>query len=109
MNTKLKEIRTKQGFTQQQVADHIGCSAVVYSRYENGSRQPSIEMLLRLATLFGVSVDYLLGRQDMEGATLSDYEIDLIAAARNADERAREDALQVLVSHSIQKKKTRFA
>lgn len=58
---KLKELRTKRNLTQQQVADHIGCSAVVYSRYENGVRQPSIEVLLRLADLFGVSVDALLG------------------------------------------------
>ena len=95
----LKDIRTKRNLTQQQVADKIGCSAIVYSRYENGLRQPSIETLLRLADIFGVTVDYLLGRQNIEDPILSKYEIDLITAARNADDRAREDALQMLVSH----------
>ena len=105
----LKEIRAKRKLTQQQVADHIGCSSVVYSRYENGIRQPSIETLLRLADLFGVTVDYLLGRQDVEDSTLSKYEIDLITAARNADDRAREDALQMLISHSVDKREKSLA
>ena len=105
----LKEIRSKRNLTQQQVADHIGCSAVVYSRYENGIRQPSIETLLRIADLFGVTVDYLLGRQNVENSTLSKYEIELVTAARNADDRAREDALQMLVSHGVDEKKKSLA
>ena len=99
----LKEIRVKRNLTQQQVADHIGCSSVAYSRYENGNRQPSIETLIRLADLFSVTVDFLLGRQNVENSTLSEYEIELVTAARNADDRAREDALQLLASHSIDK------
>ena len=87
--------------TQQTVADYIGCSSVVYSRYERGTRQPSIEMLLKLADLFGVTVDYLLGRQDLEDSTLSEYEKKLVLASRNVDERAKDDALQILLSHSI--------
>lgn len=105
----LKEIRAKRNFTQQQVADHIGCSSVVYSRYESGTRQPSIEVLLRLADLFGVTVDHLLGRPDVQAGSLSDYEVELLAAARNADERAREDALQMLVSHAVSKKEQSLA
>lgn len=101
---KLKEIRAKRNLTQQQVADHIGCSSVVYSRYESGTRQPSIDVLLRLADLFGVTVDYLLGRPDERNGSLTSYEIELLAAARNADERAREDALQMLISHSVAQK-----
>ena len=101
---KLKELRTTRKLTQQQVADHIGCSSVTYSRYENGSRQPSIEVILRLADLFGVTVDSLLGNHERRNSTLTDYEIDLLAAARNADDRAREDALQMLISHAVKKK-----
>ena len=105
----LKEIRVARNLTQQQVADQIGCSGVVYSRYENGTRQPSIETLLRMADLFGVTVDYLLGRQNVENSALSKYEIDLVTAARNADDRAREDALQMLVSHSVDKREKSLA
>lgn len=97
----LKEMRTKRNLTQQQVADYIGCSSVVYSRYESGTRQPSIEVLLRLADLYDITVDCLLGRPDTRDESLTDYEVQLLAAARNADERAREDALQMLISHAV--------
>ena len=104
-----KEIRARRNLSQQQVANHIGCSAVAYSRYENGIRQPSIETLLRVADLFGVTVDFLLGRQNVEDSTLSKYEIELVNAARNADERAREDALQMLLSHGVDTRKKSLA
>ena len=104
-----KEIRARRNLSQQQVANHIGCSSVAYSRYENGIRQPSIETLLRIADLFGVTVDFLLGRRNVEDSTLSKYEIELVNAARNADERAREDALQMLLSHSVDTRKKSLA
>lgn len=105
----LKEIRTKRNMTQQVVADYLGCAPNIYSRYETGSRQPSIEVLLKLADLFGVTVDFLLGRQDVEDSTLSAYERSLVMAARDADERAREDALNMLLSHSATTKKENLA
>lgn len=105
----LKDIRAKRNYTQQYVADYLGCSAVVYSRYETGVRQPSIEMLLKMAELFGVTVDYLLGRQQDETSTLSSYETELIYAARNADERARNDALQMLKAHAAEESKKSLA
>lgn len=97
---ELKEIRKKRNLTQQEVADYLGCSSVVYSRYEKGTRQPSIEMILKMADLFVVTVDYLFGRQNIEDSTLSTFERELVAAARNADIRAQEDALLILKTHS---------
>ena len=58
----IKDIRTRKGLTQAEVASALGVSSVVYSRYETGSRQPSIDILIQLADIFGVTVDYLLGR-----------------------------------------------
>ena len=48
-----------------------------------------------------MTVDYLLGRKDIEDSTLSDYELQLLIASRNADERAKEDALNMLISHAV--------
>lgn len=96
----LKELRLLKGMTQQDVADAIGCTAVVYSRYERGTREPSIEVFLRLADTFGVTVDYLLGRQTEECSSLSGNEIELVIAAREADPRAVADALTLLRTHS---------
>lgn len=99
----IKKIRVQKGFTQSEVASALGVSSVVYSRYETGKRQPSIDTLIQMADIFGVTVDYLLGRQDIEDSTLSEYELHLLVASRNADERAKQDALNMLLSHSISK------
>ncbi len=99
----IKDIRTRKNLTQAEVASALGVSSVVYSRYETGSRQPSIDVLIQLADIFGVTVDYLLGRQDIEDSTLSDYELRLLIASRNADERAKEDALNMLLTHNVKK------
>lgn len=99
----IKNIRVQKGFTQSEVASALGVSSVVYSRYETGKRQPSIDTLIQMADIFGVTVDYLLGRQDIEDSTLSEYELHLLVASRNADERAKQDALNMLLSHSISK------
>lgn len=97
----IKDIRTRKNLTQAEVAKALGVSSVVYSRYENGTRQPSIEVLIQMADIFGVTVDYLLGRQEIEDSTLSEYELRLLIASRNADERAKQDALNTLLSHAV--------
>ena len=99
MSLNIKEIRIKKGLSQPDVATALGLSTVVYSRYENGSRQPPNYILIQLADLFGVTLDYLFGRKNIEDSTLSDFENSLITASRNADERARQDALNILISH----------
>ena len=61
LRTKLRELRKERNWTQGQVAERIGGTASIVSAYENGIRQPSYEALIRLARLYGVSSDYLLG------------------------------------------------
>ena len=60
---KLRELRLKNGYTQQQVATAIGKTYQAYSYYENGKRDPDTETLKLLADFFSVSVDYLLETQ----------------------------------------------
>ena len=56
----LKELRTQNGMTQQQLATQIGVSKSVVSYYELQERTPSPEILLKLASIFHVSSDYLI-------------------------------------------------
>lgn len=58
---KLKELRNQNKMTQQQLAAQIGVSKSVISYYELQERIPSPEILLKLASVFHVSTDYLLG------------------------------------------------
>lgn len=60
----LKTARKRKGLTQQQVADFIGISQNNYSYWENGKVKIDNISLQRLSELFGVSVDYLLGREN---------------------------------------------
>lgn len=57
---KLRSLREARGLTQFQVAERIGVSKAMISAYETASKAPSIEVLIRLSRLFGVSVDYLV-------------------------------------------------
>lgn len=104
MPLNIKDIRLRKGLIQSDVAAALGVSSVVYSRYETGKRQPSIDMLIQMADIFGVTVDFLLGRQEIEDSTLSDYELQLLIASRKADERAKQDALNMLLAHAASMK-----
>ena len=60
---RLRDERKKRGLTQGDVAEQLGFSGpAAYSNYEQGKGEPNIETLSKLADLFGVTVDYLLGR-----------------------------------------------
>ena len=96
---RLKELREKLGFTQKMMAETVGCQQKAYQRYESGEREPSFELLIKMADTFGVSVDYLIGRENPDPLILSAYETDLLTTARAADKRAKEDALTLLKAH----------
>lgn len=106
---KLKYLRSLRGITQKEVSRAIGCSEVVYNRYENGEREPSIDMLVKLADFFEVTIDFLIGHDVEASELLSSYEISLIQASRRADQRARDDALRMLISHEQSEKKESLA
>lgn len=61
---RLKELRLQRGMTQTQVGDVIGVSCVTIGRYEAGEREPSNAKISALADYFGVSIDYLMGRDE---------------------------------------------
>lgn len=104
---RLKEIRLLSQMTQQAAADKIGCSLKVYSNYERGEREPSIEMLIKIARCFNVTVDFLIENDIGEPVlpALSDFELQLIQASRNADVRAKSDALSILEKNKQKTKK----
>ncbi len=61
---RLIEQRKLNNLTQCQVAKHLNIAQPSYIRYENGSSEPSIDTLIKLANLFDVSIDYLVGREE---------------------------------------------
>ena len=82
MGEKLKSLRIEKKLTQKQVADRIGLAISAVSSYESGTRNPSYDVLAKLARIFHVSTDYLLGMTDtrnIDVTGLNDNEIELVS------------------------------
>ena len=78
---RLRQLRIDKHLTQAQVAERVGVTASMVSSYETDIRLPSFEVMIRLADLFGVTVDYLLCRQDkrfVDISALSDEEASIV-------------------------------
>lgn len=65
---RLKECREKSGLSQKTVAASLKVAAPSVSNWESGKTNPTHENLEKLADLYGVSIDYLLGRDDTKTA-----------------------------------------
>lgn len=63
-HSRLREMRKKCGFTQQNMADKLGISLNAYQKYEQAERSPSLDSLVVIADIFHTSTDYLLGRDE---------------------------------------------
>ena len=59
----LKDLRSEQGLTQKELSKKIGITASAIGFLENGQREPMASTLLAYANYFGVSIDYLMGRE----------------------------------------------
>lgn len=62
----IRNLRIDKGLTQREVADYLNVKQNTYSQYEIGVLNYPIDVLIKLADFYGVSVDYLLGRTDVD-------------------------------------------
>lgn len=89
---RIRQLRSGRNMTQAVLAQRLGVTKSVISAYENGMRYPSYDVLLKLADIFGVSTDYLLGHSrqnvvDVTGLTPNQVEgvIALVDALRRPE------------------------
>jgi transcriptional regulator with XRE-family HTH domain len=66
LHEKIKMLRKERGYTQSQVADKIGQERSTVACYENGSRKPAVDVLEKLAHLYGVTLDYFSNKSDSD-------------------------------------------
>lgn len=83
---RLRELRDSKGLTQVQVGKRIGVTSKTISGYEHNTITPPIDALKKLALLFGVSADYLLGLEDHKSILL------------NFDSQRKEDTVEQIVN-----------
>ena len=61
---RIRELRKEHGLTQKQLADKLQTTNSAVCDWERGRTQPDLETLAKIASLFSVSSDYLLGLSD---------------------------------------------
>lgn len=61
---RLFELRSEKKLSQRNVASQLNITQATYHNWETGIMQPSLEQLIALSKLFGVSVDYMIGNSD---------------------------------------------
>ena len=74
---RLRAVRMKRKYTQQQMADLLTVSLNAYQKYEQGERSPALETLVRISDILKVPIDYLLGRDEFLqslGVSVDEYQ-----------------------------------
>lgn len=64
MELRIRDLREDADLTQKYVSTYLHCDQSQYSKYERGERALPLEYAVKLAELYGVSLDYLTGRTD---------------------------------------------
>ncbi len=94
---RLKEMRLSRRLMQKNVADLADLNVFTYSGYENARATPPADSLLRLAEIFEVSVDFLMGRIDtvrtFVGEDTDQYDDDLAVRVARLEKALRENEI----------------
>ncbi|EAF1397328.1 helix-turn-helix transcriptional regulator [Listeria monocytogenes] len=93
---RLKQLRKNNNKTQEDISKILGISRGAYSHIENGRNEPDMETIVKLANIFGVSTDYLLGRSN-------NGFIDTIAA--HIDSNVTEEEMEEILAYIEEKRK----
>ena len=89
ISDRIRWLRNRQNLTQSELAERLEMSEQQVFRWENGKSEPSLEAMVKLAKVFDVTGDYLLGLSDdprgNRAVELREIEVDLIRALRESD------------------------
>ena len=86
LGEKLKSLRKEKNISQEKLAQHLNVSFQAVSKWENSSTYPDIELLPELARFFGITVDELLGAEQIDEKKLyEEYEARAADIYRNGD------------------------
>lgn len=103
---RIIQLRKQQNLSQDELAKKAGVSRTIIGNYERNTNTPSIEVLLKLAKVFNVSVDYLIGEGDL--AALNKDLLKRIEEIEKLDQETKKH-LFFLIDAVIQNYKTKKA
>jgi len=93
---RVARLRKSKGWTQQELAEKVGVRVLQIRRYENGSSQPTLEVIKNLAVALGVTADTLIFESDERGPG-EEFKLQF-EALQNFDEEERKIAKALLES-----------
>ena len=64
MKLRIRDLREDHDYTQKYIAEYLICDQSLYSKYERGERPIPLELVVKLAELYQVSLDYICGKTD---------------------------------------------
>lgn len=100
LGDRIKALREEKGYMQKDVADNLGIAANTLSGYERNVRKPDAPILNKIASYYGVSVDFLLGNENK----IDDLErsmpegVNALRRIRNLSEESQKRILSILNS-----------
>lgn len=90
LNQQIRALRQARGISQVELAKRLGVTKQSVSNWENDNIQPSVEMVVKLAGIFSVSTDYLLGLEQGEYLDVTGLSQEKIAHIRQLVDDLRE-------------------
>lgn len=103
---RITQLRKQQNLSQDELAKKAGVSRTIIGNYERNTNRPSIEVLIKLAKVFNVSVDFLIGEGEL--AALDKDLLKRIEDIEKLDEDTKKH-LFFLIDNVIQNYKTKKA
>lgn len=97
---RIKELREKFDYTQQDLANKLKCSKSVIGLYESETRKPSMEVLVKLSEIFNCSIDYLLGKSDIRNP--KEINIDEADIAFASGVKALNETNKMIIKNTIE-------
>lgn len=96
LENRLKSLRKENGYTQEDVAKKLGLTKSAYGYYEQGKTVPDAHTLSKLANIFDVSVDYLLGRTNEKNTDNKNNKLNIDKNEKDIEELLEETMSQIL-------------
>lgn len=106
ISSKITILRKEKKWSQVELAKQIGASREIISRYERNESQPSVDMIIKIANVFGVTVDFLISQS--ENASFDKQTVERINDIQKMDANTK-DVLFNVIDTYIQNFKTKQA
>lgn len=110
LSENLKKLRKSCGFRQEEVANVIGVDRSAYSYYESGKTEPSVKNLIKIARMFKVDVDTLVGNSEyatalaLNNEPADEYDSELCADIESLSKCTSQERILVAMLRQAQDK-----